>query len=272
MRDIVWDTTAVWDTTLCGIPLPCGMGWAVAAGRRLRTLERRAEERPRPRTCRVGHIRPGPLRRFAASPWYTGGSIRWTTRRSLLPLRRCISPAHGLGLVGYSECSPGVIRVRTRGPLSAHSAPSRRRCSRTEPPRWAPCRSGWCAARPRVPCLPHLHRDWGSPRHICTAARLKVGRPACAHANTRAHTHGVRRARTGHARMLGYDLQHVQVLPLVCVVVCTVTEFSSNVAIANIVLPILKEQVAANAQWGLFQVVTCSTASVRCSRRSTPSC
>jgi hypothetical protein len=49
--------------------------------------------------------------------------------------------------------------------------------------------------------------------------------------------------------MLGYDLQHAQVLPLVCLVVCTVTEFSSNVAIANIVLPILKEQVAANAQW-----------------------
>ena len=53
--------------------------------------------------------------------------------------------------------------------------------------------------------------------------------------------------------MLGYDLQYVQVLPLVCLVVCTVTEFSSNVAIANIVLPILKEQVAANAQWVLVQ-------------------
>ncbi len=49
--------------------------------------------------------------------------------------------------------------------------------------------------------------------------------------------------------MLGYDLTYVQVLPLVCLVVCSVTEFSSNVAIANIVLPILKEQVAANAQW-----------------------
>ena len=53
--------------------------------------------------------------------------------------------------------------------------------------------------------------------------------------------------------MLGYNLQYVQVLPLVCLVVCTVTEFSSNVAIANIVLPILKEQVAANAQWVLVQ-------------------
>jgi hypothetical protein len=182
----------------------------------------------------------------------TGGNKSAHEGYSDCSLRSVAAQVLADGTTSMGALPIGLVRSPTARPLSATSAPG-------------------LGLTP-----PHLHRDWGSPRHICTgtaarrchlrtAARLKKGRTACAHAHTRAHTHGVRRARTDtHARtrrkgtrMLGYDLQHAKVLPLVCLVVCTVTEFSSNVAIANIVLPILKEQVAANAQWGLFQVVTC---------------
>ena len=99
---------------------------------------------------------------------------------------------------------------------------------------------------------PVSHICTGTGAHPATSApglRLGAATSAPRLGSKKEAPRALTHTRTKHARMLGYDLQHVQVLPLVCLVVCTVTEFSSNVAIANIVLPILKEQVAANAQW-----------------------